>query len=138
MNRKYVPVFSAAIVCLAAIAGCDKKVTLTFVNTTDQSRPLELSAPTAGSEHLGVLPPSGGKVKHTLKINKDDLPATVNWQAGDAGGNFTVDKKTPKEQLIYIREGGKSTAPLPKKSELNETRKKEIKDMPVEQHEVVE
>lgn len=111
------------IASVALFAGCEKKVNLTFVNASDQSLDLVLTSPDQGTEHLGVLTPTGGKLKHTLKIDPDLLPAICTWQAGDASKQFTITKHTPAELWIDVPEG----VARDKKTKINRTQKSEEK-----------
>ena len=129
------------VVCMLAVAvlaaGCDKKVKLTFVNTTPQSLNVELNVPTEGPIPVGTVYPTGGKLVYNLKINKDDLPVDCQWRAGDQSGNFPIDNKTRSPLYIYIGTGD-SIGPVDKNAEINKKTQTEIKDMPVEQYEVVQ
>lgn len=130
------------IVCLASLvivgflAGCDKKVELTFTNTTSRSLDVNLSIPEEGTTFLGTVG-SGGKLKHKLKIEDDDLPANCMWQAGPYGGNFTVNKETPKKLWIDIKPTGVA-GPRDEKTTVDEKYQTEVKEVIIEQDTVVE
>ncbi len=125
MNKMSKIVMLGVLVCLVVLAGCEKKVQLTFVNTTDQPVNLQLSSPDMGTEMLGTLPPTGGKLKHDLKIAEDELPATCTWRAGELSGQFTVNKKSPDKLWVDIApEGGRVRD---KKTSVSESHKSEQK-----------
>ena len=132
---------SAAVIGLAGLiflaAGCAKKVELTFVNTTDESRPVELTVPGEGTRHLGVVPHTAGQLTCDLKVDNDLLPAICSWRAGDRGDAFTVDKKTPDELMIYIRPAG-NIGPVTKDTEIEEERQVEVQEVPIHREEVIE
>jgi hypothetical protein len=65
----------------------------------------------------------GGRVHAVVKLPKDELPATLTWQAGDLGGSFTVDKKTQKKLTIPIDPRG--IGPVDKKTEVKVQKKSE-------------
>jgi len=130
-------VLGIGLLLTAVLVGCDKKVQLTFVNTTSNSLDVELTVPTEGVRDVGVAGPMGGKVRYDLKVNKDDLPVTCSWRAGGQGDTFTIDEGTKKELFVYIRANG-SIGPVDKNAEIKEHRQIEIKDMPIRQEEVVE
>ncbi|HOF17691.1 MAG TPA: hypothetical protein PK082_02185 [Phycisphaerae bacterium] len=119
----------------AALFGCDKKVKLTFVNHTSQSLEVQLSGPGRPGTFVGMVGPTGGKLRHELKIKKDSLPATYQWSAGDLDGRFTITKETDKQMWLDIKSGG---GLRDKHTEVQEEKKIEVKELPVEQYEVVE
>jgi hypothetical protein len=122
--------------CVAglAIVGCGKSVDLTFVNMTSQQRDVVLTSP-GGTTDVGTLAGKGSRLHVKLKLDNGDLPADVAWAAGDQNGHFTVSKKTADKLMIPV---GSNVGPIDKNTEVKETKVKEIKDRPVEQHEVVE
>jgi hypothetical protein len=87
------------------LAGCTKDVDLTFVNVGDKSMDVQLTTPNAGTESVGMVPPMGGKLKTTVKIPTDDLPANCAWQANEFNGQFTITKDTPNKLWIDIAPG---------------------------------
>ena len=93
------------LVVVGLLAGCSKTVDLTFVNVGDKSMDVQLTTPSAGTEAVGMVPPMGGKLKTTVKIPNDDLPANCSWQAGEFHGQFSITKKTPDKLWIDIAPG---------------------------------
>ena len=128
----------AAAVCLGAacLAGCDKKVSLTFVNLTSESLDVRLNSPAFGPERVGVVP-AAGKLTHKLKFQQDDLPATCAWSAGQYHDQFTVNKKTPDQLWIDIRPMGGPRV-RDKHTTVNEKTKVETGPVIIHQDTVVE
>lgn len=127
----------AAVLCTAAMmVGCDKKVRLTFTNLTDEPRQVELVGPYA-TQYAGTVAPAGGKLPVPIQIKKGDLPADIQWRAGDINGVVTVQKDTPDKLWVDIRKGGAPTV-RGKDDEIKETKQKEIRDRPIHQGTVVE
>ena len=129
----------AAVLLMAAgvLVGCDKKVKLTFTNMTDQGLSVELSGPGIATGQVGTVGPNAGKLHCELKIDKKLLPAECSWKAGDKGDKFTITKQTPKELWIDIEPTGPSVI-RDKKTEIQKTRKVEVKDKVIHQDTVVE
>jgi len=134
MNRMMIAAATGLVLTVALAAGCDKKVKLTFTNVTQETRPVEITAPGLGTESIGVVGPSS-KLKYDLKISKDELPANCAWQSGELGGGFTVTNQSPKELWIDI---GAPHGPRDKHTEIKESKQVEIKDQVIDQYEVVE
>ena len=110
-----------AIAGLAATAGCDKKVDITFVNASDKVLEVNLNGPAKeGTGMLGALDGRGSKIKTKLKIDKSDLPAQYVWSAGRYRGRFTITKKT-KNKWVDV---GSGRAPRGKKTKVHERRRK--------------
>jgi hypothetical protein len=132
---------SKTLICVlifgGAIVGCDKKVKLTFVNTTSQTLGIDLTAPGEGTRYLGVVGPVGGKLTHNLKIDKELLPATCSWRAGGQSDQFTVTKETKKKLYLYIEPTG-HVGPVDEHTEIEKTREVEIERIPIYQEEVIE
>lgn len=124
----------ALVLGLAVLGGCDHKVSLTFINTTNQVREVEVDEPGKGKNFVGTLA-SGQKRRTNIKIDKNDLPAEVAWSADDISGSFTVDKHV-KERVIYIEPSGSTT--IDKKTEID--RKESTQQVPrkVGEQEVIE
>jgi hypothetical protein len=135
MNKTAKIAMLAVLGCVVLFTGCDKKVDLSFTNTTDQTLSLQLTTPEEGTQMLGVLPPTGGKLKHEVKISEDDLPANCMWRAGDITGEFTINKKSPNWLGIDILPTGGRVRD--KKTAVNDTHKSETKTK-VSQDTVVE
>ena len=129
------------LVCLClsvlALVGCDKTVMLTWTNVTAQARDVELASPAAPRGVVGTVPGDGGKLRHKLTLDEEDLPATVVWSAGDQSGQFTINKNTPDKLWIDIKPGGPG-APRDEKTKVKAERNVEIKNVPVHQDTVVE
>ncbi|MHC4294080.1 MAG: hypothetical protein ACYSTL_00675 [Planctomycetota bacterium] len=131
-------VFVAVLPLIAIILiGCDKEVKLTFINTTSASRDLELTVPGEGIEYLGVLGATGGRVTYKLKIDEDYLPVTCTWEAGNRSDQFTITKESKDKMLIAIDPTG-NIGPIDKRTDVRKAEEKEVKELIIEQHEVVE
>jgi hypothetical protein len=102
--------FIATSVILSALlllaAGCDKKVKLTFINTSSQSLDLEVVPPGKGPVDLGTLIADGGMRRYEVKVDEDDLPAICSWRAGHHAGQVRISEDSPKTILVEIRTGG--------------------------------
>jgi len=115
-------VILSALLLLAA--GCDKKVKLTFINTSSQSLDLKVVPPGKSSVDLGTLIANGGMRKYQVKVDEDDLPAVCFWRAGHHLGQVRISKDSPKAILVEIRTGG----PSDKRDEIKTETHIEIKD----------
>ena len=124
------------LVVLASL-GCNKEVKLTFVNTTSVSRHLRLTVPGEGTEYIGVVGATGGKLTHKLKINNDYLPATCSWAVGGRSGQFTITKDSEDKMMIAIDPTG-NIGPIDAATEVHKSEEVEVKELIVEQQEVVE
>jgi hypothetical protein len=93
------------LVVVGLLGGCTKDVDLTFVNVGDKSLDVQLTTPNEGTENVGMVPPMGGKLKTTVKIPNDELPANCAWTAGEFNGQFSITKKTPDKLWIDIAPG---------------------------------
>lgn len=134
MKRSAIVASFSASLALLVLAGCDHKVALTFVNTTPQTRDVEVDVPGQGAMFVGTLP-SGAKRHTNIKISKDELPATVGWSAGEIHDRFTVDQNV-KDRVIYIEPAGSTT--LDKKTEVHRKAQQELAPRKVEERQVVE
>ncbi len=94
--------FVLAVLILTAVAGCDKKVKITFTNITSSPVEVQLNGPGEGTGLLGSMGPTGGRVRTELKVSKSILPAYYTWNAGPWSGGFSISKKTPKELWIDV------------------------------------
>ena len=92
--------FMFLVVFMLGAFGCQKEVSVTFVNTTDQRCEVILCTREHGCRRVGEISPSGGRGNIRLQFNK--LPAIVVWKAGDAGGMLAVDKPADGEIVQYI------------------------------------
>lgn len=130
-------VIGILLLSAVALAGCDKEVKLSFVNTTSQSRDLQLTVPGHGTSYLGVLGPTGGRITHKLKINEDYLPATCSWEAGGRSGSFTINTESKSKLLIAIDPTG-NIGPIDKGTTVHKADKIEVEEVVIEQDTVVE
>jgi hypothetical protein len=128
---------SALLAGVCCLLGCDKEVDLTFVNLTSDSLGVAVAVPREGRQHLGIVLPHGGKLRHELEFDKDDLPVTCWYMVGQQQGQFTVTRKSPKELWIDIRPLGAPRV-RDKHTTVNEEVQVDIKPLPVRQEEVVE
>jgi len=128
----------ALVLAVAALAGCDKEVKLTFFNGTDQQRDVFLAGPgdPSGTGILGTVGPIS-KLRTKIKVDKGFLPANYNWEAGDKSGSFTITKDSPGELMIAIEPGG-VVGPIDKNTEIKKSKKIEAEDVIIDQDTVVE
>jgi hypothetical protein len=100
-----------AAVSAMLLAGCSKKVSLTFVNNTQT--PMEIGLVNAGVdfgyEPIGQVKPMGF-LRRELKMENEDLPATWSWKAeGQDGrtmsGQFVVDEDSKAAYTILLKTG---------------------------------
>ena len=103
-----------ALLCAAVCAGgCTKTVNITVMNHTDVSRQLQLTVPD-GTMTLGAIGPNS-TMSSTLKVKKDDLPASCNLSAGSgASQSFTVTDESPSAWWFDINPDGTLTGPFGK------------------------
>ncbi len=103
-------VMTAAVAAML-LAGCSKKVTLTFVNNTQT--PMEIGLVNAGVD-FGYEPigkaQAMGFLRRELKMENEDLPATWSWKAeGEDGrtmsGQFVVDEDSKGAYTILLKTG---------------------------------
>ena len=125
----------ACLLAALAVVGCDKTVQLTVTNVTAQERSVELLSPER--VNMGEVGPNGGKLPFTLKVDEEDLPATVAVQAGDKKLQFTLRKDSPDKLWIDIQDDG-IYGPRDAKTKVHIKREVQIKNTPVEQKTVVE
>ena len=129
----------AAMACLllaGAAAGCSKEVKVTFINTTQQTLPLQVTTPDEGSLRLGELGPMA-KIRHKFTFDPDFLPSTIRWRAGQYYGQIPVTRETDDKLYQYIDPTG-PIGPIDSDTQVDRTRRVETPDMIVEQYEVVE
>jgi len=119
------------------VVGCQKKVKLSFINTTSQSRELELTVPGQGTTYLGTIAPTGGRITHKLKIDEDYLPARCSWRAGDRTDGFVVTKESESALRIIVDPTG-NIGPIDKRTSIEKKENVEAKDIIIEQEMVVE
>lgn len=103
----------AQAVCLSAVAalalaGCDKKVQLTIVNHTPDMLDVKVTTPDQGTMSVGTVGGNGSKLRHTIKIANDDLPAQCSVKAGmaTAAKTFTVNEDTKGELWFHVDRDG--------------------------------
>ena len=127
---------AAAVLLAAVLAGCSTTYDLTFTNITAQQRAVEMTTP-EGPVSVGVVEPDGGKLRYSLKLDNDDLPATCVVKCGNDSRQFTLTRDTRTELWIDIRPDG-IFGPRDKKAKVNVKSQTEIKNVPVQQDTVVE
>ena len=107
----------SAAVCAG---GCTKTVKITIMNHTDVSRPVQLTVPD-GTMTLGAVGPNS-RMSSSLKVKKDDLPASCNLSAGSgASQSFTVTDESPSAWWFHVTADGKLVGPLGKNDVHTET-----------------
>ena len=115
--------FVLAVLVVAVIGGCDKKVEITFTNISPNPVEVQLNGPGKGTGLLGSAGGTGGRVRTEIKVSKSRLPAHYTWNAGPWTGGFAIRKKTQSPMWIDI---GTGRGPRDKHTEINE-HKEEIR-----------
>ncbi len=105
----------------AMLAGCEKKLELTFVNATHEERNVELTVPGEGPEMLGTLGGMGSKLYTKVHVPQSALPTTLSWQAGDIHGVIPVSKNTSEKLLIPVDRNG--TGPIDNSTDIRHQQK---------------
>lgn len=126
----------SALPCLllsVLLVGCSKTVKVTFINDTDVSRELILIGPGEHPGHLGALAPMGVATAK-IKVDKDFLPVTYSWDAGDKEGDFPITEDTEDWIRVEIDTGRVTD----KHTEIRKQRKVEIEELPVHTEPVIE
>lgn len=126
----------ALLSALGLVAGCDKKVKLEFDNMTAQPLDVSVSGPGVGHEMVGYVGPHG-RLRHTVKVPKDVLPATLTWQAGQFQGPITITKDTEGPLFIRLDDVFGPSGPMDKNTEVQQERTFQ-ENKQVEQYEVPE
>lgn len=121
-----------AALAISAMAGCDKRVEITFTNASPRPAEVQLNGPGKGTGLLGSMGGTGGRVRTEVAVSKSQLPAHYTWNAGPWTGGFVINKKTPKQLWIDV---GTRRGPRDKKTEIKE-HKVEIRTI-VTQEEIV-
>lgn len=110
MRKKQPYIMLVAMGMFFVLNGCDKKVEITFTNTTDKPLDVSIVGPGEGTGQLGTVAPYAGQLKTKITVDKKLLPAMYQWQAGDDKGNLAIHSKTNKKLYIIVP-GGVSTIP---------------------------
>ncbi len=126
---------TAGLVILAAAlaTGCEKKVQVTFVNTTTQDLQVEWAERGIAGMPIGTVG-AGGTLKTVVKEDKDFLPTWYEWTAGSYSGKVQIHEDTDSKLNILIPEG----RVLDKDTEYKGTTKVETDPIPVGQEMVVD
>lgn len=98
-------IFLALLASGLLLAGCDKKVSISFYNTTNRSLDVRIDGPGKGVGELGTVAPNGGLAATRIEVKKDILPAHYKWKAGEHGGRITIEKGTAKKLWVRIPGG---------------------------------
>ena len=117
--------------------GFRKQVKLSFINTTSQSRELELTVPGSGTMYLGKIGATGGRVTHKLKIDEDYLPARCSWRAGDRADEFVITKESKSDLRIIIDPTG-NIGPIDKRTSIEKKESIQVDDIIIREEMVVE
>jgi len=119
MLRKTVMLL-VALVLVAAVSGCSKKVRLTIANHSDMTRNLQLTD--AEETHTIGAVSADGSLTYTLKIKNEDLPAQCSLSAGPGSSqSFMVTEDSPDKWWFHITADGKVAGPYGKKDVHTET-----------------
>jgi len=86
------------VAILLVAGGCDKELTLTFVNHTDRAQPVAVQLPGRAQRDLGTIAANGGEVRHAFKMEDDDLPADVTCTAGASQLHLRITEESPDDQ----------------------------------------
>jgi hypothetical protein len=134
MNLKRLAVVVLAVGS-ALLTGCDKKVDVTFVNTSSQDLEVEWAEEGIVPIFLGTAP-AGGKMKHTVKEDKDFLPTVYHWSAGDGtySGKVVIKEDSPDKLWVDIVEQRLRSADV----EIKETRHIDAESVPVYEGTIIE
>jgi len=100
MRRMAIPLLAAVLPAALAAGGCGG-IRMTFVNHTDEAVELELDGPIRGDDDIGAVAP-GGSFAYDLHVPKDELPATLELEAGRHEVKFTVNEHTPRRLRVDI------------------------------------
>lgn len=106
MKRASGTLLVAAVLCAVAAAGCQKKLDLTFVNHTGSVLPVKVTTPDAGTMQAGSVGPSGSRLRYSVRIRTEDLPATCTCTVGVASKTFTVTEDTKQKLWFHYTEKG--------------------------------
>ena len=110
----------ALLTAAVCVGGCTKTVGITVMNHTDVSRQIQLTVPD-GTMTLGAVGPNS-MMSSSLKVKKDDLPASCNLSAGSgASQSFTVTDESPSAWWFHVTADGKLVGPLGKNDVHTET-----------------
>jgi len=102
---------------LTALAGCDKKVTITFTNVTSKQLDVQLIGPGDGTGVIGTLRGLGSRVSTDIEVPKNQLPAPYVWTAGPYTQRFSLTRKSPKNLWFDV---GTRRGPRDEKTEIKE------------------
>lgn len=124
--------FAAVLVSLIVVTGCKETYNMTFTNTSTSPKELDLRD-TDGFHQFGPLDVNQ-RIHYTLKVDKDELPASCELKSGSLVKPFTLDKNGAKDLNFYI-EDGQIVGPLTKHMEVKHSTKSETTS--TDQHEIV-
>jgi len=91
-----------------------KKVQLEFVNRSPKRRGVKILLPGRDWKKIGRVKADGGRLRHTLKLDRDDLPLRIRWASGTQSGSVKVKrdfKKSPQEVRIVLKAASKPPKP---------------------------
>ncbi|MFP3937844.1 MAG: hypothetical protein ACLFVW_05840 [Phycisphaerae bacterium] len=109
----------AALLLVVVAMGCEKKVTLTTMNHTDESLSIRYTTPDDGSRTAGTVGP-GGSLTHSVRVKEEELPVQCSYRADNlAGGtlthtNFPITKDTPGKLWFHVTSQGRLAGPYTK------------------------
>lgn len=113
--------------CVMGATGCQKKLDLTFVNHTGRVLAVKVTTPDAGTMQAGSVGPSGSKLRYSVRIPAEDLPATCTCAVGIASKTFTVTEDTKQKLWFHYTEKGLA-GPMDKDTPfVDVTKEREIK-----------
>ena len=97
-------VYAVVLVCLGSsavmLSGCSTKSTkLTFINLRDRPVEVEFVTATVGRQVVGKIQPGETK-KHSVKINKQMLPAKLNITAEPATPETMTKSVTISDESV--------------------------------------
>jgi hypothetical protein len=92
----------ALVTILLPLAGCRKKVTVVFTNLTHEQLEVQLNGPGKGVGLIGAMGGHGETAKTNIIINKSELPAKFNWNAGPYSNAFVIYSETDSPMPISV------------------------------------
>lgn len=123
MKSQHLLFLAAMLLGVVVLAGCDKTVTVTWVNTAMEPRTVDLQGPDIGHEQF-VVAGNGGRVPVKVMVPKKELPATYQWSTGACCGNITITDKSPGKLMVDVNTNCPAAQPESKGGILQKFRKR--------------
>ena len=106
MKRTSKALLVVVAICGLAATGCQKRVKITFVNSTDETLPVSVTTPSDGTITVGSI---GGNssLPYVVRIPTDDLPALCSAKVGLIGRkSFTISEDTKDKLWFHYTDKG--------------------------------